>query len=55
MSYVRRQAFLAAHSVAPPLVQRVQSIIASIGFKDELASSGEALSTEAAVVQDADR
>jgi hypothetical protein len=53
-------AFLMEHGVEPAIAQRVLAIIASVGFKEELAvlgsgAPGAGLSLEAAVVQDADR
>jgi uncharacterized protein len=43
-------------SYAPDKIQRVVSVIESVGFKDELSSnSARELSTESCIVQDADR
>ena len=53
------QAFLGNLGVEPDTIRRVLSIIASVGFKEELAAPSASgrppLELEAAIVQDADR
>lgn len=50
------RAFLSSQQQPEAFIQQVTSIVDSVGFKDELgAQPGHSLSTEAAVVQDADR
>jgi hypothetical protein len=54
------QEFLSSHGQPEDLIADVCAVVASVGFKEELAkkdgsSSSSSLSREAAVVQDADR
>jgi hypothetical protein len=51
------RAFLSSQQQSEAFIQRVTSIVDSVGFKDELGAQPghRGLSTEAAVVQDADR
>jgi hypothetical protein len=55
-----QQDFLKSQDCSPQIINEVAEIIKSIGFKDELPSSSDsavpcAMSTEAMIVQDADR
>lgn len=59
-AFAATQAFLKQHSISEEDIATIVGIIGSIGFKEELAAAGgppgrPALTTEAAVVQDADR
>lgn len=49
--------FLSSQQQPEPFIERVIQVVNSVGFKDELGAAGQphTLSTEAAVVQDADR
>lgn len=54
------QDFLSSHGQPSDLIGEVCSVVASVGFKDELAKEqgqrgSSSLSREAAVLQDADR
>jgi N-acetylglucosamine kinase-like BadF-type ATPase len=52
------QEFLSSHGQPHDLIADVCAVVASVGFKEELAKqqgSSSSLSKEAAVVQDADR
>jgi len=52
----KTQAFLEEQGASASLIERVLSIIASVGFKDSLGGQQQAaLPIEAAIVQDADR